>query len=190
MTFFKDHWLGIFFSSVLGSIVAAFIYERFSFERAVSFVRSLETPAAVSQRVATNSRENSRKSPVELYSIGEGYFGRDNDKAEQLLLEAAEQGYTPAQNKLALLYEGYGKDGWTRKRNDAEAFKWHHTAAEQGYAPAQYDLGKMYERGRGISKSDADAIQWYRKAARNGDEDAQVELRRVQIFFNDDRSIG
>lgn len=159
MRFFKDHWLGIFFSSVLASIVAAFIYERFSFDRALSFIGSLELPATVAKPVVTNSRETQPISPplspllqkqvlprpAELYETGRHYFGRDKEKAERLLLEVAEQGYAPAQNTLALLYEHYGKEGWTRKRNDAEAVKWHRKAAEQGYAPAQYDLGKMYE---------------------------------------------
>ena len=88
------------------------------------------------------------------------------------LLQAAEQGYAPAQFNLGNMYA----NGEGVPENDTEAVKWYRKAAEQGHAGAQFNLGFMYDNGRGVPQNDTEAVKWYRKAAEQGLAQAQVSL--------------
>ena len=88
---------------------------------------------------------------------------KDDTKAFQLLIQAAEEGHAPSQFKLGEMYRR-GKGVSTQ--DNAIAFQWYCKAANQNHARAQYRLGIMYEHGVGVpTQDDATAVQWYRKAA-------------------------
>ena len=102
----------------------------------------------------------------------EYYDKRDYKKAFDLYLEAAEQGYAPAQCNLGYMYqlgEGVFKD-------KAKAVEWYTKSAEQGNAGAQFNLGLMYEYGEGVSQDKVKAVELYTKSAEQGNVAAQCNL--------------
>ncbi|MGP1576195.1 MAG: tetratricopeptide repeat protein [Treponema sp.] len=86
--------------------------------------------------------------------------------------KAAEQGYAPAQNSLAVMYE----TGSGVARDAEKAVYWYRKAAEQGNAQGQYNLGRMYKTGTGVTQSYEQAFQWLSKAAAAGDALGQCML--------------
>ncbi|MGP1432446.1 MAG: tetratricopeptide repeat protein [Treponema sp.] len=86
--------------------------------------------------------------------------------------KAAEQGYAPAQNSLAVMYE----TGSGVARDAEKAVYWYRKAAEQGNAQGQYNLGRMYKTGTGVTQSYEQAFQWLSKAAATGDALGQCML--------------
>ena len=87
--------------------------------------------------------------------------------------KAAEQGFAPAQFKLAHTYT------WERifpeKKN--EVHYWYQKAGEQGYALAQFELGQNFKDGYWTDPSDeAKAEYWFKKAAEQGVLEAEYEL--------------
>jgi len=87
-----------------------------------------------------------------LYGIG---VPRNREKAKDWCEKSAEQGFAPAQYKLAFL---------ANKSIKIEK-EWLLKAAEQGFLPAQYKLGDYYERDK---KNGEMARFWYNKACENG----------------------
>jgi localization factor PodJL len=85
----------------------------------------------------------------------------------------ADQGYAPAELRLAQLYES-GEAGVTP--NPAEARRWTAMAAEGGSAQAMHNLGIYYFHGDGGPKDLASAAQWFRKAAELGLVESQYNL--------------
>src|SRR5262249_27993611 len=85
---------------------------------------------------------------------------------------AADQGFAPAQNALALLY--YRGQGVRKDLGQAE--HWVRKAAEQGLPRAQTRLAYLYEQGDGMPQDQSAAASWYQKAARSGDPIAQNNL--------------
>ena len=77
-------------------------------------------------------------------------------KATRWYLEAAKQGYAPAQYNLAALY-AVGR-GVTL--NNAEALKWYLQAANQGDSLAQYNVGMRYFEGHGVKPDPVLAYKW------------------------------
>jgi hypothetical protein len=98
---------------------------------------------------------------------------RDFGQAAAWYRKAAEQGYAPAQYKLALLYQqkqsGIPQD-------DAQAAAWLRKAADQGNAQAQAALGQCFSTARGVAQDDAQAVLWYQKAVAQNNPDAMVGL--------------
>ena len=92
---------------------------------------------------------------ADCYSCGAG-VEEDQEKAIRLTIEAAEQGYAPAQFDLGEHY---------RYEDDEEAVKWYRMAAEQGYGEAQAELGQCYEFGEGVEEDKVKAAMWRQKAA-------------------------
>lgn len=90
-------------------------------------------------------------------------FQKDEERALQLYIEAAQQGLPEAQWKLGIFYEE-GRAGLLKC--DFKAVEWYRAAAERGCASAQFSLGTSFEVGRGgLPKSEHDALMWYRAAA-------------------------
>ena len=58
--------------------------------------------------------------------------------------KAAQEGYAPAQTRLAEILD--------KAEEDQEAFEWFRKAAEQGYAAGEDGLGQMYAKGEGVKK--------------------------------------
>jgi hypothetical protein len=109
------------------------------------------------------------------------YFKSGEATAEELAQaviyyrEAAEQGFSNAQEILAKMYD----EGWGVPQDMAQAAMWYRKAAEQGHVVAQYILAWMYDNGEGIAEDKAQAVDWYRKAAEQGDAAAQYNLARM-----------
>jgi TPR repeat protein len=110
-----------------------------------------------------------------MYGHGEGVT-KDEAKAFQWYLRAAEQGYAVAQSNV-----GYGySNGEGVAKDQAKAFQWYLRAAEQGYAVAQSNVGSGYDNGKGVAKDQAKAFQWYLRAADQGNAAAQARVRALQ----------
>ena len=76
------------------------------------------------------------------------------------LRKAAEQGYAPAQVRLAYILD--------KSEENSEAVKWYQQAAEQGYPEGQYGLGEMYAIGEGVKQDTEQAVYWMTQAAEAG----------------------
>ena len=88
----------------------------------------------------------------------------DNVPDFQETLQAAKQGYAPAQYNLGLMYtQGQGV-----RKDYVEAFKWYQKAAEQGHVDAQVNLGGLYADGLGVRQNYKIAKEWFGKACDNG----------------------
>jgi len=102
-----------------------------------------------------------------------GYAG-----AFRLFLKAAKQGFAPAQNNLANMYEqGLGVVPDTR-----EAAHWYLVAARLGEAHAQHSIANYYLKGTGVEQDPVKGMQWMKCAARQRHKSAFVDL--VMIYLN------
>jgi hypothetical protein len=78
-------------------------------------------------------------------------------QAMDLLDQAAQEGYAPAQSTLAYILD--------KADDDERAFKLFQQAAEQNHAAGQYGLGGMYAKGEGVEKNPGLAGEWIKKSA-------------------------
>lgn len=76
------------------------------------------------------------------------------------LRRAAEQGYPPAQVRLAYILD--------KSEQNTEALSWYRRAAEQGDPEGQYGLGQMYLTGEGGEKNLEQGRFWITRAAESG----------------------
>ena len=106
-----------------------------------------------------------------FYARGEG-VAQDLVEAAKWLTLAAEQGYAPAQNNLAVCYS----TGAGVPKDQAKAIAWIRKSAEQGYARAQCYLGLSYAKGEGLPRDQTQALDWFRKSAAQGFPDALNHL--------------
>ncbi len=93
-----------------------------------------------------------------------------------VLKQAANLGYAPAQFYLAKLYEA-GDAGLTK--DVAQARNWTERAAENGDRKAMHNLALYYFEGTGGPKNTTLAAQWFRRAAEMGLVDSQYNLARL-----------
>ncbi|MDF3054567.1 MAG: sel1 repeat [Gammaproteobacteria bacterium] len=110
--------------------------------------------------------------------------GGTTETALQLFQRVAENGYAPAQHRLAILYE-HGIAG-VLEPDIIEAIRWYKAAVDQGYTPAELPLAFIYIYV--LSKGDESLIRitnltWegeivplLQEAARRGDGIAQYQL--------------
>lgn len=125
--------------------------------------------------LACRSAVDTESSPRLQYALGRALEagGQSLDEAVRLYRQAADQGFAPAQNNLAWLYE-HGK---AMKQSDQEAARLYRLAADQGFAPAQFQLALMYDRGSGgLHRDDAEIVKLLRLAADQGFASAQGAL--------------
>ncbi len=107
-----------------------------------------------------------------MYSFGRREVPQNNEKAADLLKQAAEQENAEAQFHLGTIYyEGMGVP-----QNNEKALYWYEQAAEQGYVMAQHYLGIKYDQGRGVPQNNEKAFYWYKQAAEQGYTEAQYYL--------------
>ena len=109
-----------------------------------------------------------------------GYQGvkRNNKKAFEWYLKAAEHGNAIAQTCVGVLYsEGRGV-----KRNAATGVAWFRKAAEQGDMHALGNLGFCYYSGYGVEKDLFQAVAWFRKAAEAGHANVQAQLGHMYWY--------
>jgi len=98
--------------------------------------------------------------------------------------KAAEAGYQPARNLLALKYYYGGtvfgpEKGW--EKNFKKAFSIWHKDAKTGIATSQFMVGVMYQKGEGVDKNQAESWYWLQLALGNGYKiatDVLIELSR------------
>ena len=111
---------------------------------------------------------------------------RDNARAAQCYLKAAELNHPLAQFNLGLMYaKGEGV-----ARNDSEARMWILKAAEQGDAGAQFNLATRYHRSSvGGSETEAgesriESYKWFQLAAAQGYKQAHDSCERVTLTMS------
>lgn len=114
------------------------------------------------------------------YDIGETFAtdevkGSPQDKAGWYL-RAAEQGYPPAQEKIADCYlEGDGVE-----QSYDSALKWYRLAAEKRSAEAMEMIGFLHAEGRGVKQDIPEAYFWYLLAISHGETlDLKDEAARL-----------
>lgn len=129
--------------------------------------------------LALNGNANAQYRLGIMFAHGEG-IPKDEKKATEWLLKAANQRHAAAQNSLGFMYA----NGRGVPKNQKRAAEWYRQAAVQGNADAQYNLGTMYLDGQGVLKNQSLADEWFRKAAKSGHFAAQmmvlIENRGVQ----------
>lgn len=86
------------------------------------------------------------------------------ESAEQIM-QAARQGDSQAQAKLASLYL-LGRDGL--EKDEKLAAEWMEKSANQGVVDAQVVMGAFYDRGIGVVADRDQATRWYENAAAQG----------------------
>ncbi len=101
------------------------------------------------------------------------YYNIGNyNKAREWYEKAAIEGYSNAQNNLALMYA----NGQGVKQDYLKAKEWYEKAAIQGNSKAEFNLGVMYDKGEGVKQDYLKAKEWYEKAAMQGNSKAQRNL--------------
>ena len=117
--------------------------------------------------------------------LGELYDNQGNSKETfNWWNRAAEAGYIPARNQLAMKYYYGGsifgpEKGW--KQDYPKAFAIWLKDAQNGHAPAQFMVAEMHHRGQGVAQDYAEAWAWFRLSLHRGYKlagDSLVELSR------------
>lgn len=100
--------------------------------------------------------------PEQDTELAEKEFARGDLVASMALWrKAAQQGYAPAQVRLADILD--------KAEEDVEAADWYRKAAEQGNAAGEYGLGQMYLKGEGVKKDIGQARLYILRAAEKND---------------------
>jgi uncharacterized protein len=108
-----------------------------------------------------------------MYQDGVGGLQRDNAKAKNLFLLAAEQGNIKGELMLGLALD--------EDKDYAKSVKWYRKAADQGNPLAQLLLGHAYRLGQGVEKSSSEAGKLYRLAANQGNAVSQGYLAAAYL---------
>tara|TARA_B100001248_G_scaffold262713_1_gene261349 strand:- start:7170 stop:7832 length:663 start_codon:yes stop_codon:yes gene_type:complete len=164
---------------------------------AEDFVKSIDDLDTLDRKAARGDNEALFNLAIR-YANGEG-LEKDPEKATQLLLQAADQGYVHAQLLLARLNKSRGEEEgalyWLKRAADQDdlnaqtdlgahyfekqdydnAFKWLYRAARKGHPEAQYGVGILYREGWGVGKNPREAKRWIKQAAMQGNAKAQLQ---------------
>ena len=143
--------------------------------------RQAEAQRLEAQRQAEAQRlaEAQRQSYGSDYAKAEEYLNaKDYSPAFEIFRRLANDGYAPAQDKLAWMYQ----NGWGVEQSYTQAVSWFRKAAEQGNIEAMASMGLMYYRGWGVTQNYDTALEWYGKAAAQGSEVAQRRINSIQLL--------
>jgi hypothetical protein len=121
-----------------------------------------------------------RQEPVDLFCMGGAYLLGHNLATGQLVnkepasafrytLQAAEQGYLPAEAAAGMMYA----NGKGTEQNYAEAAKWWVKAAEGGHLLAAGNASMLYRGGAGIPADQALSAKWEKFVAEHSPGVAQ-----------------
>jgi TPR repeat protein len=115
---------------------------------------------------------------VALHRLAATYSGwgnapKDEAKARELYLQAADAGYAPAEYDVAG-FQLNGSVGF--RKNFVQAIEWYQKAADHGFPDAARDLASIYRLGIQTKKDDVQAERWLRCWAETGDSIALTEL--------------
>lgn len=98
-------------------------------------------------------------------------------RANELILQSAEQGYSLAQTLIGMAYiKGEGVRDDTQ-----EGVNWLLKAAKQDSKVAQFVLGMLFMNGAGGKPYLVESLEWLHKAAENDSEDAQKVLGQMYL---------
>lgn len=118
-------------------------------------------------------------------TLGELYDQQGNaELAKHWWMQAAQSGYQPARNLLAMKYYYGGsvfgpEKGW--QQDYAKAFEIWRLDADREIASSQFMVGVMYYKGEGIEKNYSEAWFWLKLSLANGYKlatDVLIELSR------------
>jgi len=173
----------------LGLIIIFFIFINFSTLQAEPSIadtcKKLFDEGKPNQAIEPCTKAAKNKDREAQTILGEIYDEKqDSDKTAHWWNQAAEAGYQPARNLLALKYYYGGtvfgpQKGW--KQNYAKAFSIWHKDAKAGIATSQFMVGVMYQKGNGVDKNQAESWYWLQLALSNGYKiatDVLIELSR------------
>lgn len=114
--------------------------------------------------------------PSCLYNLGKLIINKEisgeEEKGFNLIQQAAESGYSFAQNYMGRVY----RFGWYVNANPVRATNWFTKAAEQNMPDAMCNLGDMYSYEDGLTIDYEKAFYWYEKAAETKHSRALTEL--------------
>lgn len=114
--------------------------------------------------------------PSCLYNLGKLIINKEisgeEEKGFNLIQQAAESGYSFAQNYMGRAY----RFGWYVNANPVRATNWFSKAAEQNMPDAMCNLGDMYSYEDGLTVDYEKAFYWYKKAAETKHSRALTEL--------------
>jgi hypothetical protein len=105
--------------------------------------------------------------PMDLYCSGGKSLRTDPAAAFHSTLQAAEQGYVPAQAAVGMMYA----DGKGTPQNYAEAAKWWNKAAEAGHLLAAGNLSMIYRGGAGVPGDAKLSEKWAKFVTDHGTAD-------------------
>ncbi len=111
------------------------------------------------------SREERFKQATSLVQKG-------NPSGEKMMKELADQGYSPAQYNLAVMY----LTGQSVQKNQNQGVAYLRKAADNGHVKAASTIGVMYLQGKGVSRNPSQARRYLTKAAQKGDGQAMLYL--------------
>jgi TPR repeat protein len=133
--------------------------------RASRFLVSLWCAASLAATVVAAA------APDDTLRAEESLRNGDLITAMALLRKAADEGYAPAQARLADLLDV--------AEQDAQAVALYRKAAEQGNAAGEFGLGRMLTQGEGVARDVAQGLQWIRRAAERSHVPAVEWLARA-----------
>ena len=114
--------------------------------------------------------------PSCLYNLGKLIINKEisgeEEKGFNLIQQAAESGYSFAQNYMGRAY----RFGWYVNANPVRATNWFTKAAEQNMPDAMCNLGDMYSYEDGLTIDYEKAFYWHKKAAETKHSRALTEL--------------
>jgi len=100
----------------------------------------------------------------------------DETEALRLLRKAADKGFLPAEESLAIFCaSGIGME----QPDPGEALTWYTKAARQGSIDAATNIATMYATGSGVPRDINAAITWFQQAADAGGATAQYNLALI-----------
>lgn len=99
---------------------------------------------------------------------------KKRQEAVKLWTEAAEQGYSRAQECLGYCY----LHGWGVEKDLKQAFRLYQLSADAGDAEGRYFIGTMYEKGLGVFLNVFKAEEYFKLAASQGHKQAIEAVKR------------
>jgi len=123
--------------------------------------------------------------------LGELYDRKGNSQETYFWwIRAANAGYVPARNQLAMKYYYGGsvfgaEEGW--RQDYQRAYSLWKRDAVNGHAPAQFMVAEMHHQGQGVRKDYAEAWAWFRLSLDGGYKLATDTLGEVRRKMSKDQ---
>ena len=129
------------------------------------------------RRLATN-HDIAEEDADGQYKLGIGFeMNRRFTMAVQMMKKSAEQGYVPAQNRLAWYYN----NGQGVEKNLEMSFYWYQKCAIQGDHEGMFECGRRYIEGIGVTKDEKQGLEYLH---RSNKANAQKLLKKLAIHQN------